>query len=39
MEQLRICDPLHQQILIDNLPCGIETFRKAWEDRTSLERS
>ena len=27
----------HQQILIDALPCGIETVREAWKDRTPYQ--
>jgi hypothetical protein len=32
-----ISDPLHQEILIDCIPCGIETAGEALRDKTSIE--
>ncbi len=36
-ERIGIKKPIHQRILIDNLPCGIESVEEVMNDKTSCE--
>ena len=37
LKRIGVCKPQHQTILIDSLPCGIETAEAAYKDGTPYQ--